>query len=141
MQTLFINLIPTGRKEECYVKQFDIGRVIRLCLHENDVTKPYAFKDGDAVVINVKKTNSQTAVIELPISEGNTYVDWITTTEIDDVCGTNECELKLTTATAEIRTADFEMKIQAAKGDTPTVRKGGLFSTATSIVSTTYETE
>lgn len=136
MEILYISLTPTGHKETCHVKQYDIGRIIRLNLE-------YTIQDGDVIILNVKKPNGDTISSVLPIAYGNTYIDLSTTLEMDDVVGVNECDLKITTSTAEFRTADFLMEVQESKepAPAPAARRGGLNSTNLNVISTSYEVE
>lgn len=140
MEQLFINLIPTGRKETCHVKQFDAGRAIRLNLFEN--TLAYAIQSGDRVTLTVEKPNKEAVTVALTATTGNTYVDLVTTAQMDDLAGVNKCDLTIKNGAAEIRTGDFFMEVKkAAGGDEPTGgRRGGLTASGSEIISTTYET-
>ena len=136
MEILYISLTPTGHKQTCHVKQYDIGRIIRLILE-------YTIHDDDVITLNVKKPNGDNISFVLPIVQGNTFIDLSTTLEMDDIAGVNECELKITTRTAEFRTEDFLMEVQKSKepAPAPAKRRGGLNSTNLNVISTTYETQ
>lgn len=136
MEILYIALTPTGHKKTCHVKQYDVGRIIRLILE-------YTIHDDDVITLNVKKPNEDIISFVLPIVHGNTFIDLSTTLEMDDIAGVNECELKITTRTAEFRTEDFLMEVQESKepAPAPAKRRGGLNSTNLNVISTTYETQ
>ena len=112
MESIKLNLIPNGVSPACHCSQYDNGRVIRLELF--DGLTPYTIRSGDTFTLNVRKQDNTIIDSSAPISatQGNTYVDLTTTTQICAVTGLNLCDLKITNGSTEIGTLNFIMVVE-----------------------------
>lgn len=112
MESIKLNLIPNGVSPACHCSQYDNGRVIRLELF--DGLTPYTIRSGDTFTLNVRKPDNTIIDSSAPISatQGNTYVDLTTTTQICAVTGLNLCDLKITNGSTEIGTLNFIMVVE-----------------------------
>lgn len=110
MEIIKLNLIPSGVNPTCHCSQYDEGRVIRIELF--DGLTPYALKSGDTVTLNVRKPDNTIVTTTLSTTQGNKYVDLVTTEQICACVGYNLCDLTITNGSVVIGTLNFIMAIE-----------------------------
>jgi hypothetical protein len=110
MEIIKLNLIPSGVNPTCHCSQYDNGRVIRIELF--DGLTPYTLQSGDTVTLNVRKPDNHIVTTTLTATQGNKYVDLVTTEQICACVGYNLCDLTITNGTKVIGTLNFIMQIE-----------------------------
>lgn len=110
MEIIKLNLIPSGVNPTCHCSQYDDGRVIRIELF--DGLTPYALKSGDAVTLNVRKPDNTIVTASVTATQGNKYVDIVTTEQICACVGYNLCDLTITNGSVVIGTLNFIMQVE-----------------------------
>ena len=110
MEIIKLNLIPSGVNPTCHCSQYDNGRIIRIELFDGLI--PYVIQDGDTFTLNVRKPDNTIVTTTLTATQGNKYVDLVTTTQICAVVGRNLCDLKITNGSVEIGTLNFYMQVE-----------------------------
>lgn len=110
MEIIKLNLIPSGVNPTCHCSQYDKGRVIRIELF--DGLTPYTLQSGDTVTLNVRKPDNTIVTGTVSTTQGNNYVDIVTTEQICACVGYNLCDLTLTNGSKVIGTLNFIMAIE-----------------------------
>lgn len=110
MEIIKLNLIPSGVNSICHCSQYDNGRVIRLELF--DGLTPYTLQSGDTVTLNVRKPDNTIVTASVTATQGNNYVDIVTTEQMCAVVGNNLCDLTITNGSVVIGTLNFYMQIE-----------------------------
>lgn len=110
MEIIKLNLIPSGVNPVCHCSQYDNGRVIRIELFEG--LTPYALASGDVVTLNVRKPDNTIVTATVTTTQGNTYVDIVTTEQICACVGNNLCDLTITNGSVVIGTLNFIMQVE-----------------------------
>lgn len=110
METLSLNLIPKGISPICHCSQYDTGRVIRFNLLNG--TLPYTIQSGDTVTLNVRKPDDTIVTASVSVTQGNSYVDIITTEQMCACAGKNLCELRIANNNDDIGTLNFVMVVE-----------------------------
>jgi lysophospholipase L1-like esterase len=110
MEIIKLNLIPSGVNPTCHCSQYDNGRVIRIELF--DGLTPYTLQSGDVVTLNVRKPDNHIVTTTVETTQGNKYVDIVTTEQICAVVGYNLCDLNITNGETVIGTLNFVMAIE-----------------------------
>lgn len=110
MEIIKLNLIPSGVNPTCHCSQYDEGRVIRIELF--DGLTPYALKSGDTVTLNVRKPDNTIVTASVTATQGNKYVDIVTTEQICACVGYNLCDLTITNGSVVIGTLNFIMQVE-----------------------------
>lgn len=110
MEIIKLNLIPSGVNPVCHCSQYDSGRVIRIELF--DGLTPYTLASGDTVTLNVRKPDNTIVTASVTATQGNNYVDIITTEQICACVGTNLCDITLKNGSVVIGTLNFYMQIE-----------------------------
>ena len=109
MEIIKLNLIPSGVNPICHAKQYDKGRIIRFELF-NGLT-PYTLQSGDTVTLNLRKPDNTIIESSVTATQGNKYVDLVTTEQICAVAGFNLGTFKITNGSVEIGTLNFIMEV------------------------------
>ena len=110
MEIIKLNLIPSGVNSICHCSQYDNGRVIRLELF--DGLTPYTLQSGDTVTLNVRKPDNTIITASVTATQGNNYVDIVTTEQMCAVVGNNLCDLTITNGSVVIGTLNFYMQVE-----------------------------
>ena len=110
MEIIKLNLIPSGVNPTCHCSQYDNGRVIRIDLF--DGLTPYVLQSGDTVTLNVRKPDNTIVTASLTATQGNTYVNLVTTEQMCACVGYNLCDLTITNGSVEIGTLNFIMQVE-----------------------------
>ncbi len=110
MEIIKLNLIPSGVNPTCHCSQYDNGRVIRIELF--DGLTPYVLQSGDTVTLNVRKPDNTIVTGTVSTTQGNNYVDIVTTEQICAVVGYNLCDLTITNGETVIGTLNFIMAVE-----------------------------
>jgi len=110
MEIIKLNLIPSGVNPVCHCSQYDNGRVIRLELF--DGLTPYVLQSGDTVTLNVRKPDNTIVTASVTSTQGNNYVDIVTTEQICACVGNNLCDLTIKNGSVIIGTLNFYMQIE-----------------------------
>lgn len=110
MEIIKLNLIPSGVNPTCHCSQYDNGRVIRIDLF--DGLTPYVLQSGDTVTLNVRKPDNTIVTTSLTATQGNTYVNLVTTEQICACVGYNLCDLTITNGSVVIGTLNFIMQVE-----------------------------
>ena len=109
MEIIRLNLIPSGVNPICHAKQYDKGRIIRFELF-NGLT-PYTLQSGDTVTLNLRKPDNTIIESSVTATQGNKYVDLVTTEQICAVAGYNLGTFKIENGATEIGTLNFIMEV------------------------------
>lgn len=109
MEIIRLNLIPSGVNPICHAKQYDKGRTIRFELF-NGLT-PYTLQSGDTVTLNLRKPDNTIIESSVTATQGNKYVDLVTTEQICAVSGYNLGTFKIENGATEIGTLNFIMEV------------------------------
>lgn len=115
METICLNLTPTGAHPVCHVSKCDVGRYIQVLLFDDDL--PYTIKDGDSLTLQVLKPNHENVAISLNVTVGETHSYIVTEEEICDIAGRNLCELVLKNGEKNIGSLNFYMQVEEIVGD------------------------
>ena len=110
IESINLNLIPSGVSPVCHVSQYDAGRQIKINLFEG--INPYTIQSGDAFTLNVRKPDNTIVTTSVSGTQGNTYITISTTEQIAAVVGENLCELKITNGSTVIGTLNFIMQVE-----------------------------
>jgi hypothetical protein len=110
MEIIKLNLIPSGVNPTCHCSQYDEGRVIRIELF--DGLTPYTLQSGDTVTLNVRKPDNTIVTTTVETTQGNNYVEIVTTEQICACVGYNLCDLTITNGSKVIGTLNFIMAIE-----------------------------
>lgn len=109
MEQIRLNLIPTGPMPTCHASQYDKKREIGLVLFNG--TRPLLLTD-ETLELDVRKSDSHIVTIDVPTPEGKNLAVFETTEQMCAVAGSNECELRIKKAGADIGTLNFIMEIE-----------------------------
>lgn len=109
MEIIKLNLIPSGVNPICHAKQYDEGRIIRFMLF--DGLTPYTLQSGDTVALNLRKPDNTIIETSVTATQGNKYVDLVTTEQICAVAGYNLGTFKITNGSVDIGTLNFIMEV------------------------------
>lgn len=110
MEIIKLNLIPSGVNPTCHAKQYDEGRVIRFELFEG--LTPYTLQSGDTVTLNLRKPDNTIISASVTATQGNNYVDLVTTEQMCACVGYNLGAFKLANGDVDIGTLNFIMAIE-----------------------------
>lgn len=110
IESINLNLIPSGVSPVCHVSQYDAGRQIKINLFEG--INPYTIQSGDAFTLNVRKPDNTIVTTSVSGTQGNNYIIIATTEQIAAVVGENLCELKITNGSTVIGTLNFIMQVE-----------------------------
>lgn len=141
MERISLNLIPQGAPPVCHAAQYDVGRVIRFDLFNG--SSVYTLDGTEDVSVNVHKPDGNLVTESLDASHGS-YVDVITTEQMDAVAGTNYCDITIEKGGVRIATLAFFMKVQASstEGGVPSESDiENLRSQVAEIVADQYDSE
>lgn len=141
MEQINLNLIPGRARPVCHVSQNDVGRTIRLNLFEGSTV--FSFASGDTAEVHVLKPDGTTVTASLTVTASQSYVDVVTTQEMDAVAGSNLCEIKITRSNSSLGSLNFVMEVEpdplSAGGDEPIPEElGGLKSKKKTIQTAEY---
>ena len=142
MEIIKLNLIPNGVNPVCHCSQYDAGRVVRAELF--DGLTPYIIDSGDTFTLLVKRPDNVLITAELTATQGDNYIDLVTTEQMTARFGESLCELKIENNSRTIGSINFYMLIEKGVDGAPAPapsRQGGLNSTQFGITSSTYTTE
>ena len=109
MESINLNLIPTGANPVVHVSQYDTGRVIRFNIFEG--SSVYFLDGTETISCNIKKPDNN--IVTLSVTNTNdSYVE-ITTTEQATACdGSNLCEISITKGDDVIGSLNFIMEVE-----------------------------
>lgn len=110
IESINLNLIPSGVSPVCHVSQYDAGRQIKINLFEG--INPYTILSGDTFTLNVRKPDNTIVTTTVSGTQGNNYITISTTEQIAAVVGENLCELKITNGSTVIGTLNFIMQVE-----------------------------
>lgn len=110
MEIIKLNLIPSGVNPTCHAKQYDKGRIIRFELF-NGLT-PYTLQSGDTVTLNLRKPDNTIIETSVTATQGNKYVDLVTTEQMTACFGYTLGCLKIANGEDDIGTLNFIMQIE-----------------------------
>lgn len=110
IESINLNLIPSGVSPVCHVSQYDAGRQIKINLFEG--INPYTIQSGDAFTLNVRKPDNTIVTTSVSGTQGDNYITISTTEQIAAVVGENLCELKITNGSTVIGTLNFIMQVE-----------------------------
>lgn len=110
MEIIKLNLIPSGVNPTCHAKQYDKGRTIRFELF-NGLT-PYTLQSGDTVTLNLRKPDNTIIEASVTATQGNKYVDLVTTEQMTACFGYNLGCFKIVNGEDDIGTLNFIMQIE-----------------------------
>ena len=109
MEIIKLNLIPNGVNPTCHAKQYDEGRVIRFELF--DGLTPYTLQSGDTVTLNLRKPDNTIIESSVTATQGNKYVDLVTTEQMCACAGYNLGTFKIVNGSVDIGTLNFIMAV------------------------------
>ena len=109
MEIIKLNLIPNGVNPTCHAKQYDEGRVIRFELF--DGLTPYTLQSGDTVTLNLRKPDNTIIESSVTATQGNKYVDLVTTEQMCACAGYNLGTFKIVNGSVDIGTLNFIMEV------------------------------
>ena len=109
MEIIRLNLIPSGVNPICHAKQYDKGRTIRFELF-NGLT-PYTLQSGDTVTLNLRKPDNTIIESSVTATQGNKYVDLVTTEQMTACFGFNLGCFKIVNGETDIGTLNFIMEV------------------------------
>lgn len=110
MEIIRLNIIPSGVNPTCHAKQYDTGRVIRFELF-NGLT-PYTIQSGDSFALNLRKPDNTIIDTSVTATQGNNYVDLVTTEQMCACVGYTLGTFKITNGSTEIGTLNFIMSVE-----------------------------
>jgi len=110
MEQINLNLIPGRAFPVCHVSQYDVGRTIRCNLFEGD--QVFALATGDTAEVHVKKPDTTVVTASLTVVDAQTYLDIVTTQQMDAVAGSNLCEIKIVRGGKTLGTLNFIMEVE-----------------------------
>lgn len=110
METISLNLIPSGKSPVCHASQYDKLRQIRVDLF--DGASVYTIASGDSFELCVRKPDNTVVTVSVSVTVGLTYCVIYTSQQMTAVRGTNLCELKITNGSKIIGTLNFDMIVE-----------------------------
>ena len=110
MEQINVNLIPGRALPVCHVSQYDDGRQIRCNLFEGD--QVFALATGDTAEIHVRKPDTTVVTEALTVVNAQTYLDIVTTQQMDAVAGSNLCEIQIVRSGNTLGTINFIMEVE-----------------------------
>lgn len=111
MEQINVNLIPGRALPVCHVSQYDVGRQIRCNLFEGD--QVFALATGDTAEVHVRKPDTTVVTEALTVVNAQTYLDIVTTQQMDAVAGSNLCEIQIVRSGNTLGTINFIMEVEA----------------------------
>ena len=118
METIVLNIIPSGILPVCHVSQNDNERLIRIKLYEG--FEIYHIKSGDEITIHLRKPNGDVISSELEYNVGDDFIDLEVADNMCDIDGRNLCELRIINGSIGLGTSNFYMFVELDPGYTPT---------------------
>lgn len=109
MESILVNLVPGGTMPTCHVAKHDVGRVIRIYLYDGPI--PYILQSGDTCTISIRKSDGTVVYSQTTFESESSYVDLVTTDEMDDIVGKNLCELRIANSSRNIGSSNFYMDV------------------------------
>lgn len=109
METLNLNLIPTGANPVAHVSQYDEGRVIRFNLFEGSAV--YTLDGTETIECDVKKPDGNVVTLAVP-NTSDSYVDVTTTLQTCACAGDNLADIKITKGAVIIATLNFILSVE-----------------------------
>lgn len=110
MEKVKLDLIPGKVLPVCHASQYDVGRIIRFELVENDT--PYTLDGTETVTLGERKIDGNVVTAALTVVASKTYVDLITTEQMTACYGQNLCELKIEKGSDIIGTLNFVLDVE-----------------------------
>lgn len=110
MEQINLNLIPGRALPVCHVSQYDVGRTIRFNLFEGD--QVFALATGDTAEVHVRKPDDTVVTAALTVVNAQTYLDVVTTQQMDAVGGSNICEIQIVRGGNTLGTLNFIMEVE-----------------------------
>ena len=115
MEQIKLDLIPGRVPPICHASQYDVGRVIRINLID-DNNMAYTLLGTETVTLGVRKTDGNMVTKTLDVVTGRTYVDMVTTQQMTACAGKNTCELSIVNGTGDdqttIGTLNFILEVE-----------------------------
>ena len=109
METLNLNLIPTGANPVAHVSQYDEGRVIRFNLFEGSAV--YTLDGTETIECDVKKPDGN--VVTLGVTNtSDSYVEVTTTLQTCACAGESLADIKITKGAVIIATLNFILDVE-----------------------------
>ena len=109
METLNLNLIPTGANPVAHVSQYDEGRVIRFNLFEGSAV--YTLDGTETIECDVKKPDGN--VVTLGVTNtSDSYVEVTTTLQTCACAGESLADIKITKGAVVIATLNFILDVE-----------------------------
>ena len=110
MENVKLDLIPGRVMPICHASQYDVGRVIRFNLVENDV--PYVLDGTETVTFGERKIDGNVVTAACVVTATKSYVDLETTEQMCACYGQNLCELKIEKGDVLIGTLNFVLDVE-----------------------------
>ena len=109
METLNLNLIPTGANPVAHVSQYDEGRVIRFNLFEGSAV--YTLDGTETIECDVKKPDGNIVTVAVT-NTSDSYVEIDTTLQMCACAGESLAELHITKGAQELGTLNFILAVE-----------------------------
>ena len=110
MENVKLDLIPGRVMPICHASQYDVGRVIRFNLVENDV--PYVLDGTETVTFDERKIDGNVVTAACTVTASKSYVDVETTEQMCACYGQNLCELKIEKGDVLIGSLNFVLDVE-----------------------------
>ena len=111
METIYLDIIPSGVNPTCNVSQGDEGRVIRCYLLEGG--SPYELSGSETLTLHIEKPESEYIDAEL-VNEGGYFVDIAVDSEITDKSGKCYCKINIENDDKKIGSSAFYIIVEKA---------------------------
>ena len=109
MEAINIDLVPGKANAVCHVSQYDVGRTVRCNLFE--LGSVYTLAGTETITVDVRKPDGNIVTASVT-NTSSTYVEIVTTQQMDAVAGRNVCELSIVSGGDTIGTANFYMDVE-----------------------------
>lgn len=112
MQTINLNLIPTGVRPVLHCSQYDIGREFGANIYDGD--EEYTIPTGASVIVQGTKPDGHSFIYGA--DDGVTFsgnaVSFTTTEQMAACAGDTECEIKIMASGATLCTLNFVLDVE-----------------------------
>ena len=109
METIYLDIIPSGVNPSCNVSQDDAGRVIRIYLLESG--SPYELSGSETLTLHVEKPDGDFIEYEL-INGGGSFIDFAVDSEITDKSGKCYCKINIEDGDIKIGSSGFYIAVE-----------------------------
>jgi hypothetical protein len=111
VETIYLDIIPSGVNPSCNVSQGDEGRAIRVYLLESG--SPYELSGSETLTLHVEKPDKDFIESEL-VNAGGSFIDFTVNGELTDKSGKCYCKINIEDGDIKIGSSGFYIIVEKA---------------------------